>query len=233
MAKKIAKYEIPRKDESLDRLSSKMLAHGSLNIDGPDPMWTDIPAILWGKFKAAQEKWAMAYAKCKGEHLPSDTAAKNTAKAELLVTLENLIAHGFLLPPRTAADIVALGFSLIDDSNTPTTEINDTVDIDEITNGPTPGTHVHVVKYRIAGSPSRAKEPYQMAVFRVCVRDKALPPPSVDGDEGWGNDITSMKSPLKRRYDDADDGKIAYYRAHWEAKGGLKGNWAMASAMIP
>jgi hypothetical protein len=30
-----------------------------------------------------------------------------------------------------------------------------------------------------------------------------------------------------------DVGKTAYYRAHWETTGGIKGPWVMSSAKVP
>jgi hypothetical protein len=42
-----------------------------------------------------------------------------------------------------------------------------------------------------------------------------------------------MTSPLRHQHDTADAGKMAWYRAHWEAEGGKKSEWTMACATIP
>jgi hypothetical protein len=74
MAKKFAKYTLPRKDEDLDTLANSVLTYAAPRIEGSGADWTDVPAVSWTAFKAAQAAWVPAYAACKGAHLPHDTS---------------------------------------------------------------------------------------------------------------------------------------------------------------
>jgi hypothetical protein len=233
MAKKIAKYTLPKSEEALDTLENGVFSYAAPHIEGAEADWADLPAASWMAFKDAQAAWVPAYAACKGAHLPKDTQAKQAAKAALCAALEDLIDRGFLIDPRTAEDVVAMGFHLIDGTRTPTTVVNDAVDIDEITNGIIPGSHTHIVRYHIEGRPNRAKAPYHLAVFQVYVKGAADPEPILNSERGWSKDYISMTEPFEMRHEPGDVGKTAYYRAHWETSGGVKGPWAMASAEVP
>jgi hypothetical protein len=200
---------------------------------GSSADWTDVPAASWTAFKDAFVAWGPAYAACKSAHLPRDTAAKNLVEHPLRAALSDLLERGLLLAPRTAADMVAMGFHLIDDTRTTVTVVNDAVDIDEITNGVIPGSHTHVVRYRVEGRSSRAKAPYHLAVFQVYVRGADDPEPILNSERGWSKDYISMVEPFEIRHEPADVGKTAYYRAHWETSSGVKGPWAMSSAEVP
>jgi hypothetical protein len=233
MAKKIAKYTLPKTEEALDTLANSVLTYVTPHIEGANADWTDIPAASWVAFKAAHAAWVPAYAACKGAHLPKDTEAKNLAEKALRAALTDLLDRGLLLPPRTSEDAVAMGFHLIDDTRTPITEVNDAVDIDRIVNGAIPGSHTHILHYHIEGSPHRAKAPYHLAVFQVYIRGAGDPEPILNSERGWSKDYISMTEPFEMRHEPGDVGKTAYYRAHWETSGGVKGPWAMASAEVP
>jgi hypothetical protein len=233
MTQKIAKYKLPRTEEALDTLANSVLVYATPHIEGAEADWTDVPAASWTAFKTAHAAWVTAYAACKGAHLPKDTEAKNLADAALRTALSDLLERGLLLSPRTAEDAVAMGFHLIDGTRTPTTVVNEAVDIDEITNGIIPGSHTHIVRYHIEGHPHRAKAPYHLAVFQVYVRGAADPEPILNSERGWSKDYISMTEPFELRHEPGDVGKTAYYRAHWETLGGVKGPWAMSSAEVP
>ena len=177
--------------------------------------------------------WTPAYEACKAPHLPSQTAAKNQAKADLADALRELIYRGLLLPPRTTADILAMGFHLADLIHTPIEKIEDLVDIDTITTGIVPGTHVHIVHYHIHGSPTRAKDPYQLAVFQVYLRGPNDPEPVLESEDPWGPDHTNMNEPFEVHYGPEHTGWTAYYRARWQAYNSVRGNWTMSNALIP
>jgi hypothetical protein len=258
MAKKIAKYTLPRSEEALDTLANSVLTYASPHLD-PSTLstgsgqadsgtktdgdrgsvaavaepWTDIPPASWQAFKDAHAAWVPAYAACKGAHLPWNTEVKNLAETDLRESLTGLLDRGLLLAPRTAADAVAMGFHLIDDTRTVVTKVNDAVDIDEITNGAIPGSHIHVIGYRIEGRPTRAKAPYHLAIFQVYIQGPGDPPPILNSDRDWSKDYVSMNEPFELRHEPGDVGKTAYYRAQWETDGGIKGPWAMSSAEVP
>jgi hypothetical protein len=233
MAKKIAKYTLPKSEEALDTLANSVLTYATPHIEGAEADWADIPAASWTAFKEATAAWTPAYAACKGAHLPKDTEVKNLAKAALRTVLSDLLERGLLIDPRTSEDAVAMGFHLIDDTRTSVTTVNDAVDIDSIANGAIPGSHTHIVRYHIEGSPHRAKAPYHLAVFQVYIRGADDPEPILNSERGWSKDYISMTEPFEIRHKPGDMGKTAYYRAHWETAGGVKGPWSMASAEVP
>ena len=233
MAKKIARYTLPRSEVALDTLANSVLTYTKPHIEGQEADWTDIPAASWAAFKAAQAAWVTAYAACKGAHLPKDTAAKNLAGNALRESLRDLLDRGLLLEPRTAEDAVAMGFQLIDDIRTTITVVNDAVAIDSISNSFIPGSHTHVVRYHIEGHAHRSKAPYHLAVFQVYIRGASDPEPILNSEQGWSKDYISMHEPFELRHDPGDVGKTAYYRAHWEMSNGVKGPWSMASAEVP
>jgi hypothetical protein len=233
MAKKIAKYRLPDGAEALDTLANSVLTYATPHIEGAGADWTDIPASSWAAFKAAYAAWTPAYAACKGAHLPRETEAKNLAEKALREALSDLLERGLLLEPRTAADAVAMGFHLLDDTHTVVTAVNDAVDIDSITNGPIPGSHTHILHYHIEGSLRRAKAPYHLAVFQLYIQGAGDPPPILNSERGWSKDYVCMNEPFELRHEPDDVGKTAHYRAHWETEGGVKGPWAMVSAEVP
>ena len=229
---KIAKYQLPKKEEDLDALANQTYTYAGPHLTGASPDWTDLPLEAWTAFRTALMDWNSAYAACKVPHLPAQTAGKNLAEKALRSAFSNLLERGLLLPPRTAQDAVAMGFHLIDDVPTHDTEIHDTVDIESITNGAVTGSHTHVIRYRIQGHPTRAKDPYQLAVFQVHYRAEGEAEPELNGG-GWGPDILSANEPLEVRHEPEHAGKTAYYRARWQTYAAQQGNWAMASALVP
>ena len=233
MAQKIAKHTLPSTEVALDTLANSVLTYATPHIEGAGADWTDIPTASWTAFKNARVVWASAYAACKGAHLPKDTEAKNLAKKALRTAITNLLERGFLLAPRTSEDAVAMGFHLIDNKRTSLTTVSDAVDIDRIANGTVPGSHTHIIYYRIEGSSHRAKAPYHLAVFQVYVRGADDPEPILNSERGWSKDYISLREPFEIRHESGDVGKTAYYRAHWETSRGVKGPWAMASAEVP
>jgi hypothetical protein len=126
-----------------------------------------------------------------------------------------------------------MGFSLIDGTRTSITVVNDAVDIDNISNGPIPGSHVHIIHYHIEGKAHRAKSPYHLAVFQVYIKGVGDAEPILNNERGWSKDSISLNEPFEIRHDPSDMGKIAYYRACWETSGGVKGPLSMMSAEIP
>jgi hypothetical protein len=233
MAKKFAKYTLPKLEEALDTLANGVLAYVMPHVEGSSADWTDIPMGKWTAFKDAFAVWTPAYAACKGAHLPRDTQAKNLAKNALRMALTDLLERGLLLDPRTETDAVAMGFSLVDGTRTVVTVVNDAVDIDSISNGPIPGSHVHFIRYHIEGKAHRAKAPYHLAIFQVYLKGADDPDPILNSERGWSKDYVSMNEPFEIRHEQGDVGKIAYYRAHWETTGGAKGPWSMTSAEVP
>ena len=229
---KIAKYQLPRKDKDLDALANQTYTYAGPHITGPDADWTDIPLEAWTAFRTALMNWNSAYAACKSPHLPTETAAKNMAGEALRDAFTNLLERGLLLSPRTEKDVIGMGFHLRDNTPTHDTEIKDIVDIDSITNGVIPGSHTHVIRYRILGHPTRAKDPYQLAVFQVHYREEGAEEPELNGG-GWGQDILSPNEPLEVRHEPEHAGKTAYYRARWQTHAVQQGDWSMASALVP
>ena len=233
MSKKIVKYEVPTNEEELDAMANRIYTYGGPHITGPDADWTDIPLPTWTAFRSALMAWSPAYAACKVPHLPGHTAPKNLAKGNLRSAIDDLIMRGLCEPPRTLEDLLNMGFHERDSTRTPVEKIDDFVDIDTILNGVIPGTHDHTVHYRILGHPTRAKAPYQMAIFQVYVRGPADPEPVLKSEEPWGPDQTCMNEPFEVSYEPQDMGKTAYYRARWQVIGGVRGGWSMATAIIP
>jgi hypothetical protein len=233
----------------MDTRANGVFTYAAPHIEGAEADWTDIPVASWTAFKDAHAAWGPAYAACKGAHLPKDTEAKNLAENALREALTDLLERGLLIAPRTSEDAVAMGFHLIDDTRTPTTVVNEAVDCSNAsrlslgvllrktprssTNGAIPGSHTHVVHYHIEGRPNRAKAPYHLAVFQVYVKGAADPEPILNSERGWSKDYISMTEPFEMRHEPGDVGKTAYYRAHWETSGGVKGPWAMSSAEVP
>jgi hypothetical protein len=111
--------------------------------------------------------------------------------------------------------------------------VNDAVDIDNISNGPIPGSHTHSISYHIEGKTHRAKAPYHLAVFQVYLKGAGDAEPILNSERGWSKDYVSMNEPFEIRHEPGDMGKIAYYRAHWETTGGAKGPWSMMGAEVP
>jgi hypothetical protein len=233
MKKKIAKYTLPRSEEALDTLANSVLTYVTPHIEGVGADWTDIPTASWTAFKAAHAAWVPAYTACKGACLPRNTEVKNLAEDVLREALSDLLDRGLLLEPRTAADAVAMGFHLLDGTHTVVTAVNDVVDIDSIANGPIPGSHTHILHYRIEGSPRRAKSPYLLAIFQVYIQGAGDPPPILNSERGWSKDYVSLNEPFELRHEPGDVGKTAHYRALWETESGVKGPWSMASAEVP
>jgi hypothetical protein len=126
-----------------------------------------------------------------------------------------------------------MGFSLIDGTRTSITVVNDAVDIDNISNGPIPGSHVHLVHYHIEGKAHRAKAPYHLAVFQVYLKGAGDAEPILNSERGWSKDYLSKNEPFEMRHEPTDMGKIAYYRAHWETMSGAIGPWSMMGAEVP
>jgi hypothetical protein len=232
MAKKIAKYTLPKTEEALDTLAHGVLTYAAPHIEGAGADWTDIPANTWTAFKNAFTAWRPAYEACKGAHLPKDTAAKNLAENTLRETLTELLDRGLLLAPRTAEDAVAMGFHLVDHTRTVVTAVSEAVDVDSITNGPITGSHVHILHYHIEGKATRSKAPYHTAIFQVYIRGKDDPEPVMNSERGWSKDYVSMAEPFEMRHEAGDAGKTAYYRALWESDSGIKGPWSMSGAEI-
>ena len=233
MPQKIAKYKLPHKEADLDTLVHRVRTYCTPHLVGSNPDWPDIPTAAWTAFTAAVDAWDPAYEACKVPHVPSQTAAKNLAEDTLRDALRNLINRGLLLPPRTLEDVVAMGFQAADIINTPDEEIKDLVDIDLITNGTVPGTHVHIVHYRIAGHPTRAKDHYQLAVFQVYLRGPDDPAPVLESEAPWGPDHLSKNEPFEIHYGPERMGWTAYYRARWQAFSSAQGPWTMSDALIP
>jgi hypothetical protein len=233
MAKKIAKYRLPDAEEALDTLANNVLTYAGPHIEGTSADWTDIPTTSWTAFKEALTAWTPAYAACKGAHLPHDTEVKNLAEKALRTALSDLLERGLLLEPRTSADAIAMGFHLLDGTRTPITVVGDAVDIDRIINGSIPGSHSHIIYYHIEGSANRSKSPYHLLVLQVYIKGSGDPEPILNSERGWSKDYICMNEPFEIRHEPDDVGKVAYYRAHWETSGGVKGPWSMASAEVP
>jgi hypothetical protein len=132
----------------------------------------------------------------------------------------------------TPADKLRYGIGPADTENTEGGEVEDTVDM-SFKNDPHPDKHTQIVPYKKLGADNNSKDPYQMAVFQICIQGPGDPPPKVDDDAGWSRDMICMSSPFKYKFKSTDAGKICWYRARWEAKNGKQGDWAMFSAMTP
>jgi hypothetical protein len=50
MAKKIAKYTLPRSEEALDTLANSVLTYATPHIEGAEADWTDIPPAIWAAY---------------------------------------------------------------------------------------------------------------------------------------------------------------------------------------
>jgi hypothetical protein len=167
------------------------------------------------------------------ERTPIIITQKNAAKAALLAKIRALMGFRLKNPIITDADRITMGLHVKDTTRTVMTVVNDAVDIDSITHGPITGSHVNVIRYHIEGKSIRAKVPYHLAVIQVYIRGADDPEPILNNERGWSKDFISMNEPFEMRHNPEDAGKMAYYRAHWETSGGVKGPWSMASAEIP
>jgi hypothetical protein len=228
-----AKINIPRTHAKLDALTTQIVAYGTVKMDPSTGTWKDIPQVFWTEFISAYNIWKAAYAAVQGDHTRVQTQEKNDARDALIVSLQNLIMHGLVSAPRDKADIVGMGFALRDEVRTSKFEVTDSVEIDRIENGTTPGSHEHYVYYRVAGRKNRSKSPYYIAVFQVSVRADGEDPPDLNNDADWGHDEVSPNEPFKRSFPPADDGKRAWYRARWESRTGKHGPWSMSNAEVP
>jgi hypothetical protein len=195
--------------------------------------WTDISASSWTAFKAAYATWTSARAACKGPHPPRDTEVKNRAVVALRFTLSGLLERGLFLKPRTAKDTAAMGFNLIDATNTVAGALNDRVVIESVTNDPIIGNHSHIIRYHTKSDSHYLRLPYYQAVFQVYLQGAGDPPPVLNGNRGWSKDYLSENNRFELRHKSGDVGKIAHYRARWETEGGAKGPWSIiASAKV-
>ncbi|MDR3324576.1 MAG: hypothetical protein LBS82_01120 [Spirochaetaceae bacterium] len=129
-------------------------------------------------------------------------------------------------------DKLELGIGPHDETDTEQGEVGNAVDM-TITNDPLANSHRHILHYRKLGSKSKAKAPWHMAVFQTYIQGPGDPDPDIRNEAMWSKDIINMTTPLKHQHNPADAGKMAWYRAHWEANGGKKGDWSMACATIP
>jgi hypothetical protein len=78
MAKKFAKYTLPKLEEALDTLANSVLTYATPHIEGASTgsatktdgesvePWTDVPMDKWTVFKDALAAWTPAYATCEG-----------------------------------------------------------------------------------------------------------------------------------------------------------------------
>jgi hypothetical protein len=198
----------------------------------PAHVWEHIPQTALARLTTLYDDWCEAYEKIKGPHTPVDTEKKNEARKAAKTYLSEFIARYLVWDPVTDADRLAMGMPLRDRVNTPGGEVVDTVEM-SFRNDPRPGTHTQYMYYKILGAANRAKAPYHLLVLQTYIQGPGDPAPSVDAAAHWSRDIVNMSSPFKITFDSADAGKVCWYRALWEAKGGKQGRWSMSSAMIP
>jgi hypothetical protein len=208
MVKKFAKYELPKSEEALDTLANSVLTYATPHIEETAGTGNS-PSADWTDVPL--DKWTAFKDALRHGHQPMQPAKG-------LISLR---------------DAVAMGFSLLDDTRMSITVVNDAVDIDNISNGPIPGSHVHIIRYYIEGKAHRAKVPYHLAVFQVYLKGAGDAEPILNSERGWSKDYVLMNEPFEIRHEQSDMGKIAYYRAHWETMGGAKGPWSMMSAEVP
>jgi hypothetical protein len=136
----------------------------------------------WGNDRRQRVKLEKANAELEQKYSLSEQEKSTIQQKEPVNSFE--LDHGFLLAPRTETDVVAMGFSLVDGTRTSITVVNDAVDIDNISNGPIPGSHAHIISYHIEGKAHRAKAPYHLAVFQVYLKGAGDAEPILNSERG-------------------------------------------------
>jgi hypothetical protein len=226
MAKKIARYRLPDGAAALDSLATSVLKYAMVPIEMGKPHWADVPAASWTAFQDAYTAWTPAYAACKVAHLPKDTEAKNLAETALRDALSDLLDRGFLLPPRTAEDVVAMGFALRDTTHTahPVPSLKP-----ETLAEPT-GKEKHTVTAIHPVEKTKKKPPLVKGVaFASRIRTAGEPPATTDTMPSVFQTGTSRAF----QWNEADHGKVADYATAYENDSGDRGPWSdVVSALI-
>ncbi|MDR1325867.1 MAG: hypothetical protein LBK00_07525 [Treponema sp.] len=215
MTNKFAKTGLPGTEEALDTLANSVLTYATPRIEGGGGTagdWTDIPAASWGAFKTALAEWTPLYAKCKAAHLPQDTELKNTAKDKLRAAVGDLIAHGLLANPRTAADALAMGFELLDHAHSPKPTPTDHVEFEFALD---PESHTVRIAYHIEGRKGSGKGSYHGVEVRFWVRPLDAAAPETAADDGWRSEVDTA-TPWARTFAASEIGQRLYVAMRWE-----------------
>ena len=239
MNNKIAKTGLPRTEEALDTLANSVLTYAGPHIEGSGGQagdWNDISVPAWNAFKAAIAEWTLLYAKCKAAHLPQDTELKNEAKDRLTAALQDLIAHGLLVSPRTPADALGMGFQLLDHTHSPKPTPVDHVEGEFALD---PESHTVRIAYHIEGSKSHGKRGYHGVEVRFWVRPLDAAAPQTADAEGWRSEVDTA-TPWARTFSASEIGQRLYVAMRWENESSGKdqaagkGPWnAIRSVIIP
>jgi hypothetical protein len=156
-------------------------------------------------------------------------AAMEVLKAAMRKFANDAIRFNDLM---TVAQKFLMGVGPHDEVDTPQGAVADAVEM-TVVNDPVPDSHTQIIHYKKMGFKSRAKAPWHMGVFQICIRNPGEPAPDIDDESVWSKDIICLSSPFVYKHRAVDVGKDCYYRAHWEAEDGKKGGWTMVRAMIP
>jgi hypothetical protein len=132
----------------------------------------------------------------------------------------------------TVKDAAAMGFNLIDATDTMMGELNDRVVIESVTNDSIMGRHTHIIRYHTKSNSRYPRLPYYRAVFHVYLQGAGDPSSALNGERGWSKGYMSENNWFKLRHESGDVGKTAHYRVRWETDSGAKGPWSMASAEV-
>jgi hypothetical protein len=183
--------------------------------------------------QVAMAKFTDALAKYTDDPTQTNRIDKDEAMAIAISAMRVFAGDRVRKNPRmSVSQKLEMGVGPEDDILTPGGEIKDNVDM-SFRNDPHPDAHTQYTDYKKQGAETKAKFPYHVAAFQICIQGPGDPAPRVDSDELWGPVILNLSSPLKIQFNSIDAGKTCWYRACWQAENTKQGNWTMASAMIP
>jgi hypothetical protein len=230
MTRKLAKTALPLKDTALDALVTAILAYAGPRIEGVgggQPEWGDISIVIWMAFKAACEVWTLALAACKVPHVPAVTEAKNDAKAALLDALAQLIDHGLVSKPRTAADVLAMGFQLRDGTYSPVGDPETVPLIVSLTSKP---GQIVVIHFKDTLSDKSEAIPHGMG---GCVLNFTYGPKAVTDKSLIKERLLMTHSPyvLKKLPPEAQQQVLSCY-GQWQTEGGDEGKPGDVSSVV-
>jgi hypothetical protein len=228
MTKKIAKTQLPHTEKKLNTLANSVYTYAgprSMGVGGQQPTWPDIQVEFWMAFTAALDVWKVAYAACDVPHLPTVTEAKNVAEANLRDALNMLIEHGLCSYPRTAEDVLSMGFELRDANRTP----HPTPDVKPNTEAVPSGSARHTVTAINPITRLKKKPPLvKGVVFAYKLR---LP----DAPKALAADMPSVfqaETTKNFQWKESDIGKVADYATAYETEGYARGTWSNVVSLI-
>jgi hypothetical protein len=222
-------HYIPRKDADFDAFFTQYCQYVNEKCTGAPPAWTHVPDARRTELNGACTDWSAAYGKTKRAHTPSDTLAKNLARArdgKILGNFNNeFVRYSSAVSPREKLD---LGNRERDTRRTPVPPPASLPEADIVF----PGIHtVELVNIRRApgiGSDDPRSDYGVRIHFGILDASGAegnfrISVPPATGDDLPHSDFVRRK---KYRFDfsEEDRGKTVYFCLRYEnSKGGREG----------